>query len=307
MRNRRKAADLRWLLRGVIDRLKTMVPEQVTVTIRSSAGGEAPLTVQDAMRQILDFFDLLSAAGGEDGKAVSWRLVAVSMASPLSATAQAFSDAPGILAEIVARQEKDQLSQLFHEVTEKGRVPEWMDYVTRVKARAFFNRNLNGIGRTDIKFDEEAPLTVIVERSARAAISAFERSERAEAEDDLSRAEIGSVEGKIIRLDTYHGQPAIRLQERLQGWQFPCVLSPSLADQIGHQHDWAEVWTGRRVQVSGQILFRAAGHIGRVYATDIKPIDEPILAYADIYDPNFTRGLSARDYLDRLWEEDEVG
>jgi hypothetical protein len=284
-----------------------MTPERVTVTIRSSTGEEAPLTVQDAMRQILDFFDLLSAAGGEEGKVVSWRLIAVSMTSPLSATAQAFSDAPGILAETVARREKNQLSNLFREITEQGDVPDWMDDATRAKARAFFNRNLNGIGRTDIKFDEEAPLTVIVERSARTAISAFERSERVEAEDDLSRSEIGSVEGNVIRLETYHGQPAIRLQERLHGWQFPCVLSPPLADHIGHQHDWAEVWTGRRVQVSGQILFRAAGHIGRVYATEIKLIDERRLTYADISDPNFTNGLSARDYLNQLWEEDEVG
>lgn len=283
-----------------------MAPERITVTIRSSTGDQEPLTVQDAMRQILDFFDLLSAAGGKEGKVVSWRLIAVSMASPLSATAQAFSDAPGILAETVARREKDQLSHSFREITEQGDVPEWMDDATRAKARAFFNRNLNGIGRTDIKFDEESPLTVIVERSARMAISAFERSD-AEAEDDLSRWEIGSVEGNIIRLDTYHGQPAIRLQERLHGWQFPCVLSPSLADNIGHQHDWAEVWTGRRIQVSGEILFRAAGHIGRMYANDIKPIDERRLTYADISDPNFTNGLSARDYLNQLWEEDEVG
>jgi len=292
---------------GAIERVKAMAPERVTVTIRSSTGEEAPLTVQDAMRQILDFFDLLSAAGGEEGKVVSWRLIAVSMTSPLSATAQAFSDAPGILAETVARREKNQLSHLFREITEQGDVPEWMDDATRAKARAFFNRNLNGIGRTDIKFDEEAPLTIIVERSARTAISAFERSERAEAEDDLSRSEIGSIEGNIIRLDRYHGQAAIRLQERLHGWQFPCVLSPSLADNIGPQHDWAEVWTGRRVQVSGRILFRPAGHIGRVYATDIKPIDERRLTYADISDPNFTNGLSARDYLNQLWEEDEVG
>jgi hypothetical protein len=284
-----------------------MTPERVTVTIQSSAGREAPLTVQDAMRQILDFFDLLSAAGGEEGKVVTWRLVDVSMGSPLSATAQAFSDVPGILAETVARREKDQLSYFFQEVMEKGRIPEWVDDAIRAKARSFFHRNLNGVGRTDIKFDENIPSTVIVERSARTAISAFEYFEQVDLDADLSRSEIGSVEGNIISLDTYYGQPAIRLEERLHGLQFPCVLSSSLAEQVGHQHDWAEVWTGRRVQVSGRILFRPAGHIGRVYATDIKPVDHRRLTYADIADPNFTNGLSPREYLSRLWEDDEVG
>jgi hypothetical protein len=283
-----------------------MAPERVTVTIQSSTGEAAPLTVRDAMRQLLDFFDLLSAAGGEEGKLVSWRLVDVSMASPLSATAEAFSDIPGILAETVARREKSKVSHLFSEVTERGQVPEWMDDATRAKARSFFNRNLNGIGRTAIKFDDRAPLVVVVERSARAAIAAFETAERLETED-LSRSEIGSVEGNVIRLETYHGQPTLRIQERLHGTSIPCVLSAALAASIGHQHDWAEVWTGRRVLVSGELRFRPAGHVGRVYATNIQPIDDRDLTYEEISDPNFTNGLSAREYLSHLWEEDEVG
>jgi hypothetical protein len=118
---------------------------------------------------------------------------------------------------------------------------------------------------------------------------------------------MGSVEGNVIRLETYHGQPALRLQERLYGDQFPCVLSEALAEQIGHQHDWSEVWTGRRVLVSGELRFRPAGHIGRVYATNIQPIDARQLTYDDISDRNFTNGLSTREYLSHLWEEDEVG
>ena len=71
-----------------------MAPERVTISIVSSAGEDGPLTVDDATRQILDFFEMLSAAGGEDGKLISWRLVSVSMRSPLSVTAEPFSDVP---------------------------------------------------------------------------------------------------------------------------------------------------------------------------------------------------------------------
>ena len=83
-----------------------MAPERVTVTISSSAGESEPLTVTDAMRQILDFFDLLATAGGKDGNLISWQLVAISMNSPLKATAQAISRVPGVLAEPIARREK---------------------------------------------------------------------------------------------------------------------------------------------------------------------------------------------------------
>ena len=289
---------------------QTAARERVTVTVRSSLGDAASLTVQDAMRQISDFFDLLSAAGGEDRKAVSWRLVDVSMMSPLSATAEAFPEATGVLAEPIARREKDRLSSSFREIAEKGRVPTWMDAGARARAHAFFKRNLNGVGRTDIKFGEHLPLTVIAESSARAALIVLEAREPIElvdaAEDDLSRSEIGSLEGNILRLDTFRGRPAVRLRERVHGWEFPCILSPVLAEEIGHQHDWAEVWGGRRVLVVGEILFGPLGNIARVLATSIRPVDASALSYADIADPNFTNGLAVPDYLNQLWE-DEVG
>jgi hypothetical protein len=259
------------------------------------------------MHQILDFFDLLSAAGGEDGKAVSWRLVDVSMASPLSATAEAFSDVPDVQAEMIARREKERVLTSIREITETGQVPAWMDLSARAKARALFNRNLNGIGRTDIKFDEQTPLTVIVERSARAALLALDTSDKIqEVEEDLSRSEMGSAEGNIIRLETYHGQASIRLAERVTDREISCVLSPSLAQQIGPQHNWAEVWAGRRVLVVGEILFGPAGQIVSIYAADVRPIDARQLAYSDIADRNFTNGLPVRAYLNHLWE-DEVG
>ena len=282
-----------------------MTPERVTVTIRSSAGEAAPLTVQDAMHQILDFFDLLSAAGGEEGKVVSWRLVEVSMASPLSATAEPFSDVPGVQPDVIAHQEKERVLSSIREITEAGQIPAWMDAASRTLARSLFNRTLNGIGRTDIKFDNQKSVATIVERTAKLAIAALDAADRRhEVEEDLSRSEIGSLEGNIIRLETYHGQPAIRLLERITNRDIPCVLSLSLAEQIGPQHNWAEVWTGRRVLVVGEILFRPTGQIGRVCADAIHPIDARQLAYADISDRNFTNGLPVQKYLSQLWEDE---
>jgi len=282
-----------------------MATERVTVTIRPSAGEAGLLRVQDAMHQILDFFDLLSAAGGEDSKAVSWRLVDVSMASPLTATAEAFSDVPGVQAEMIARREKGRLVTSIREITESRRIPAWMDSSARAKARALFNRNLNEIGRTDIKFDEQTPITIISERSARTALVVLDSPDKAQhGEDDLSRSEMGSVEGSIIRLETYHGRPSIRLAERVTDKEISCILSPSLAQQIGPQHNWTEVWVGRRVLVVGEIFFGSAGQIARVYATDVRPIDARRLSYSDIADRNFTNGLSVREYLNNLWEDD---
>ena len=286
-----------------------MAPERVTVTIRSSFGEDAPLTVQDATRQLLDFFELLSAAGGEGGDVISWRLVSVSLESPLTATAEAFSTAPDVPPEPIARIEKAQLASTLRGIME-GHTPDWMGSATLARARRFFERNLNGIGRTDVKFDDETPLVIIAERGARVAVSVLAKTEQPRElpahGEDLSRSEIGSVEGDIIELTTYYGQPAIRLRERLHGWDIPCVLSTTLAERIGHDHDWLEVWGGRRVQVSGEIIFGLDGRIRRVNAMNIQSVHSRPVSFSDIADPNFTGGLPIREYLRHLWD-DEVG
>jgi hypothetical protein len=283
-----------------------MAPERVTVTIQSRAGRDAPLTVRDAMLQILNFFDLLSLAGGKDAPFVSWRLVDISMKSPVSATAEAFPTIDGVIVEPIARREKAEVAQSIHLLSTGGTLPKWMDAVARHKAREFFERNLNGIGRTDIIFDENAPPVIIVENNARTAARTIERSEQALAEHDVdfSRTEMGSVEGYVIGLTQHYRRPAVRMTERLSNKEVTCVLSDDLAGRIGHQHDWAEAWEGRRVIVSGEITHKRDGAISRVEAISLDIIDSIPIRYDDIADPNFTNGLSPAEYLEKLWEGD---
>jgi hypothetical protein len=284
-----------------------MAPERVTISIVSSAGEDAPLTVDDATRQILDFFEMLSAGVGEEGKLVSWRLVQVSMESPLSITAESFSDVPGIVAEEIARREKAFLSSWVQSATKSGRVPEGLPQPVRRRAQSFFERNTTRIGRTAIKLDDQAPPIIIDERTARAAISALEsQPPDEEALPDLTRTEVGSIEGYVLEAITYYGRPAVRIRERITGAEVVCVFSDDLAERIGSEHDWRDVWHGRRVLVLGEISYRQDGVIIRVRATDMINVDAQPLSYADVADPNFTGGLSPADYIRTLWEE-EVG
>jgi hypothetical protein len=238
---------------------------------------------------------------------LSWRLVSISMDSPLSLTAEPFSDIPGTPVDAIARQEKAALSTSLHEMTTAGHVPEWTGNSLRKPARSFFLRHMNGIGRTDVRFNEhEAPI-VIVERSARIAASALEQAAQEKPPaGDLTRTEIGLIEGQVIEATTFYGQPAIRVKDRLTSTEVTCILSAELAERVGPLHDWNDVWRGRHVSVSGEIFYRQDGTVTRVRASEILNIDASQLEYADIADPNFTGGLSPADYVRTLWEE-EVG
>lgn len=283
-----------------------MAPERVTISLVSSAGEDAPLTVDDATRQILDFFEMLSGGVGEEGKLVSWRLVKVSMDSPLSITAEPFSDVPGIVANEIARREKATLANWIEEATTRGRVPEGLPPYVRRRAQSFFERNTTRIGRTVIELDDQTPPVVIVERVARTGISALAEAAAEEAPPDLTRTEIGSIEGYVLEATTFYGRPAVRIRERIMGAEVLCVFSNDLAEHVGSEHHWSDVWQGRRVLVTGEISYRQDGSIARLMATDVINIDARPLSYEDVADPNFTGGLGRADYVRTLWEE-EVG
>ena len=280
--------------------MRSMAPERVTITVKSDLGEDGPLTVSDALRQVIDFFDLLSAAQGENGQVVSWRLVSMSKNSPLVATAEPFSDVPGVDIGPIAHRARVAVQSALEEITSEAGVPSWMDAPARDKVRAILSRNTNGIGRTDIKMDNKSPVIMIVPRLANRGLATLVRAEAeiAAREPDLSRSEFGSVEGNVADATTYRRQPALRLRERISGSEVLCVLSDELAKKAG-AHKWQEVWEGARVIVWGEVQFNRKGTIISIRADDIIEVAPRDLTYADIADPNFTAGLEPVEYLMR--------
>lgn len=257
------------------------------------------------MRQILDFFALLAAAGGEQTSLIDWQLVEVTMRSPLRATAQAVPNLPGIAAEPIARREKIALASSIAAMVRSEPIPDWMDEPTRERARALFARNMNGIGRMAIQFEDDAPLTIIDQNRARIAVETIDSERRVYLpEEDRSRIEMGSVEGDVLLTGPYRGQPAIQLRERLSGADVWCIFTPEVAESIGPNHSWAETWRNRRVLVSGAINYGRDGLIRRVNVSSLRDIDPRPLSYGEVADPNFTGGLAASEYIESLWEED---
>lgn len=285
-----------------------MPAERVTITVRSNIGDEATLTVQDALQQVLDFFDLLmSAQGTDDGNAVAWHLADISMHSPLTATGEPHAVRPGVPVEMIARRGKDSVKSALQRLTAGDLPPSWMSHEARAKARNLLKRNTNGVGRTDINFDDESPVEIIVEKTARVGLLALEKADLEEqvAQLDLSRKENGSVEGELIEATTYRGAPAVRIRERLTKGDVACTLSRELADRVGHLHNWQEVWAGKRVLVIGEITYNKNGEIGHILATDIENIDPIPLRFEDFANPRFTGGRTIDDHLAELWSGED--
>lgn len=122
----------------------------------------------------------------------------------------------------------------------------------------------------------------------------------------FSRKEFGSIEGRIIDLSTDYDEPSIKLREHRSGREIQCRISDDARDEIENSLTAGDVWTHRRARVRGIINYDPNGKIVRVYDGRIAFIETKDRKTSDIRDPDFTGGLPAYEYIDKL-RENELG
>lgn len=283
-----------------------MASRRITVTVESSLGEDGPLTVRDALGQVLDFFELMTVAGDHFAQGVGWALVSVSKNSPLTATAEAFSVDPGVSVDDVTKHIKYFVSDALNSITAGVPAPGWLSVTAQEKVRALLKRNLNGVGRTDIFFDEDEPPSVIVERTARTGLYGLDRArlDSAASEPDMSHSALGSAEGILEGLTTYYNKPAVRIREPISGRPIPVVLSDTLTKDVGRQRVWQEVWAGRRVRAIGRIFYKRDGTIGRLLADDLLSVEPEPMRDKDLL-PALATNITPREFLDQIWSDND--
>lgn len=278
-----------------------MATERVIISVESSIGEDGPLTVRDTLDQLRDAFELLAASVSQEdgGSEVKWRLDRLTKNSPATMEAVAFSDNPDVIVGPIAHRAKQRLSHDINALRQ-GEVSDWL-FSAAPSAKSLLKRNLNGIGKTVFAFDDDAPIAVLVERSARAGLKAIEKREADAVPTDRSREEHGTIDAHVVRADTYHGKPAVFIKDRLSGKVVPCVLSDPLAEAAGPTHSWSDAWAGKRVRVKGRIYYDKHGQISRVSAIALNDVKAGQVDLSSVRKINILSGKSPTEYLDEQW------
>ncbi len=279
-----------------------MATERVTIQVESNIGEDGPLTVMDTLDQFKDAFELLTAAISQEpgGEKIRWRLERLSKNSPATVTAVAFSDDPDVVAGPLVHRGKQRFSRDMNALREGGEMSPWLRQKSSV-AKQFLRRNLNGVGKTAIVLEEDAPQTIFVERSARASLKAIERAEAAVETEDKSHSEYGVVDAHVGRTDTYHGKPALYIKDRLSGSLVPCILNDELAAKEGPAHSWTDAWTNKRIRVKGRIYYDKDGKISRVSAVGLEDVSPRDINLSELREIDLLDGKSPVEHLDELW------
>jgi hypothetical protein len=273
------------------------VAEKVKVTIRASGAHPDVLTVQDAMRQVLDIFELLTA---DYHSGVEWKLVSATTNSPFHLEGEATSFEPAVDVSVIARAQKISVGAGLRSLS-NGRPPRDWDNKRLSTAKRLFNRNLNGVGSTAIDFEIGTEPILITPTRAREAILVLEtKAPNQLYELPNIREEIGSVEGTLSELSTYYNSPAVRIVDaRTHQWIW-CRLSDELQSEFEDKTKFSDIWSHKRVIVRGRIYYNAENAISYGFATDIQKIEDRQVSLEQIKDRDFTGGLSVIEYLDRF-------
>jgi len=282
--------------------------ECVTIIVRPSAAHPELLTIHDAMRQVSDFFEILTP-DEQSGGGLVWKLSIASTNSPLTVVGQAASFDPAIDVTMIARLQKQAAAEQLRSLAAGRRPISAISKRCQPIYRRIMQRNINGIGQTDAIFDGLESAIFITPDSAASAIDALTREESAFDAlllTDRGREEIGSIEGHLLEVGTNYNKPAILVRERTSGAEVWCLVDAGLKEKISQESRFEDVWDHKRVIVRGRISFNKQGAIVRVLATSVTGVSPRQMTLNDIKDPNFTDGLSAVEYLERL-REGELG
>lgn len=270
--------------------------ERMTVVVLGRDG----LTVEDAMRQVLETFEMMGRADPGAAASIEWCLVSATTNSPLTVVAEAKSLKPGVDATQVARSQKAKFRRCVSELRSGTLPAAWRSQDDRRRAKTWLQRTNNGVAYTRIDTD---PTDEPIEITAKDTLLA-EPALDAPQVTSKPKDQIGSVEGYLTGVDTHYHKPAIRIRERKSGASVLCIVPEEFRSQIANEASFEDVWRERRVVVRGRIHYDSSGKVREVIATKVHAVASQDVDVSQIRDPDFTSGLSAEDYLEQMRDGD---
>jgi hypothetical protein len=279
------------------------VAEQtITITIHPSGGKGRPLSVEDAMNQILDVVHLLEVpARVHDASArYEWAVVGATTNSPLQVTVAPYGSVENSTAWIAAATEDiDLATNGLIDVFENSAIPLWLDAKATNALKRLAKRNTNGLGVTEI-ISGDGNSVLLDPAKSQAALNLLDLYTAPSLGDIGKHRARGEVSGRMVRAGEYHHRPAFWLKDKT-GAEITCTLAKELIDKVGGETTLQDIWKNRFLVVRGVKSFDASGKLVKIEVTeepelrDLRPVN-----LDTIIDEDFTSGIDSVEYLRQI-------
>ncbi len=281
-------------------------PLRIKIVIRPSPSDDARLTVEDAMRQVLDALDVLNASKSHaikpDEDSFVWRLEKASTNSPFTIEAVADPLRSNVDITAAVRKTKAEAIETLRGVTSGQSPPFWITRDASGALSRIAQRTMNGIGATLVDcFD--FPAVEITRNDAPRMLEAVRASDPFVEISTPRRVAYGDIDGRLIAVGTHYRSPALFLLTAMYG-RVPCMIPKHMVTSLGGEATLSDVWQGKPVVITGKLHYAPGGRLASVEASNLREKQFASVPLDQIIDADFTAGLEPPDYLDRLHEGD---
>jgi len=198
---------------------------------------------------------------------------------------------------------------LWNAVTARKACPSEVNQSIRNKAKCLFgNTSMRGY-HTEYDLGSVQRLITTNPESAQQASDILEhpsaiRSPYLIRREEKAR-ELGSVDGEITEIKRHRETPVLLVYDR--GWQkvIQCELAEMEIEKWKSQLTAADAWSGKRISVRGELMYGRGGQqpiaVKDGYLTEVY-LSDTDMSIRDLIDPDFTDGLSTKEFLKQRWE-----
>jgi hypothetical protein len=257
------------------------------------------------LAQIQDFVFVLREVeeAVSDGNAteIVWRVTNATKNSPLTFEVTPTPKRHAVNIDMRAEKVVQATAKGFQHLAQTGERPTYFTDQVVDRATKVYARVTNGLATTVVDFSDydDAPNFSATPDRARDVARKLDAVKRPA---PIAHRELGSLEGFItkVELDGF-GRPLVWLKSRLDGQVVKCVSDAKGLDRIGH-FEVSEVLNGLRVRVHGLLNYKDLEQIASidVEGVHVFEADDKLPNHDEIVSPNFTNGVEAIEYLERL-------
>jgi len=274
------------------------VTESVQISITSHKSEHEGLTVQDAMRQVWDFFDLLS---NEANPHVHWILEDVKYNSPLVISAKPINIQTNELAYDLADPVVQDVASAIRDLVASKAPQVKLSDKKLEKIKHLLERNTNGIEKTEYYFGHEIEPAIIDQTIAESSLRLLEQPNELDALlKTFSYEGFGSVTGSLINIGKRYTKPIIYIKEFNSGNKLWCEVDQQTITELEEEIRAKDVWEQRDIVVQGMLNYDDNGKLTHIIDSKVSYLDRKHVSIEELHDPDFTEGLSSEQYLEKL-------
>ena len=277
------------------------------ISVEASTKQAGILDVHDALDQAADFFKILK---GENDPKVFLDIKTVARQNPLTMECVPHNATTLDVDYDIVEPHARAFHTLYRDISSGKTWNPDTPKVVRDATERMLKRNLNGIASTTCRLAHIRRPLKIKPESAKSSLRILALPPDPiyhSMYGEQKRTELGSVEGTLINIGRHNNRPAVRIMASNSKRSIWCQLASTELQKWASLINAGLVWNEKRVSVQGKICFKKDGNLEKVLNGRVEIVEESDVSLNDLFDPDFTGGLPAREYLDKLHEGDYGG